>query len=112
MSPQGWHHADPGVRVRKTRALGSDQDVAVQGEFEPTGHGDAVDGSDQSLVQGRERSAGESAPGRQQVEVPAGGAQLLKVEASAEGWVGSGQDDDVDVERPGRGPAATAGARE
>ncbi len=84
------------MRVGELRALGGDQDVAVQGQFQATGDGHAVDGADHRFRHGR--------PLRRQVGQFAGAAtaadaaaQFLEIHARAERRVGAGENHHVDV---------------
>ena len=51
------HHADARVRVGEARPIGRDEEVAVQRDLEPAGHGDAVDRADERLRVRRQRTA-------------------------------------------------------
>ena len=52
--PHARHHPDAGVGVAELGPLGGDEEVAVEGDLEPAGDGDAVDGTDERLGEPRQ----------------------------------------------------------
>ena len=51
------HHSHPRVGVAELGPFGRDEEVAVEGQLESAGDGDAIDGADDRLGQPRERTS-------------------------------------------------------
>ena len=97
--PPPRHDPDASVGVGEARPLGRDEEVAGEGQLEPAGDRDAVDGADHRRVHVREGAAGGArlAGGRGLAEGVAAGGELLEVDPGAERGVGAGEDDRGDV---------------
>jgi hypothetical protein len=87
-APRG-HKAYTSVCVGEARTFGGDEDVAVQGQLQPTGDRGAVDCSDHWLTHRR--------PLRRYILQLIGITEFVEIEACTEHRIGSGENHNVDL---------------